>query len=85
MTQKNKKQKGKRNNRIEHKAVKISKIIKLDYIVEMICWCNNSVTIDSSKPMTENVCSSCGSPIKLLDYEWDEKEVSKFLESSEVK
>ena len=79
MTQKDKKQKGSRNIEVEHKTVKIAEIIKLDYIVKMICWCGNTVTIDSSKPITENVCSTCGSPIKLLDYEWTEEEQNKFM------
>ena len=79
MTQKDKKQKGSRDIEVEHRIVKISKIIKLDYIVEMTCWCGNTVTIDSSKPITENVCSTCGSPIKLLDYEWTKEEQNKFM------
>ena len=84
MTQKGKKQKGKRTFEIEHKTVRITKIIKLDYIVEMTCWCGNAVTIDSSKQITENVCSKCGSPIKLLSDEWTHDEMNKFTKAEEI-
>lgn len=83
MTQKDKKQKGKRDIETEHRAVKIAEIIKLDYIVKMVCWCGNAVTIDSSKEITENVCSQCGSPIKLIDYEWTKEEQEKFIKAKE--
>lgn len=81
MTQKSKKPKGKRDIETEHRTVKIAEIIKLNYIVKMICWCRNEVTIDSSRPITENVCSNCGSPIKLLDYEWTPEEKNKILKA----
>ena len=81
MTQKDKKQKGSRNIEVEHKTVKIAEIIKLDYIVKMICWCGNTVIIDSSKLITENICSNCGSPIKLLDHEWTYEEQNKFMKA----
>ena len=81
MTQKDKKQKGSRGIEVEHKTVKIAEIIKLDYIVKMICWCGNTVTIDSSKSITENMCSKCSSPIKLLDNEWTTEEQSKFMKA----
>lgn len=81
MTQKNKKLKGKRTLEIRHKTVKIAEIIKLDYIVKMTCWCGNAVTIDSSKEITENVCSQCGSPIKLLADEWTSEEMNKFTKA----
>lgn len=84
MTQKNKKPKGKRALEVEHKTVKINKIIKLEYIVEMTCWCENAVTIDSSKPIQENICSKCGSPIKLLADEWTTEEINKFTKAKEV-
>lgn len=84
MTQKNKKLKGKRTLEIEHKTVKIDKIIKLEYIVEMLCWCGNAVTIDSSRSITENVCSKCGSPIKLLAGEWTSEEMNKFTKAKEL-
>ncbi len=81
MTQKDKKPKGKRGIEVEHKTVKIIKLIKLEYIVEMLCWCGNKVTIDSSKPITENMCSNCGSPIKLLSDEWTPEEQAKFIKA----
>ncbi len=81
MTQKDKKPKGKRGIEVEHKTVKIIKLIKLEYIVEMLCWCGNEVTIDSSKPITENMCSNCGSPIKLLADEWTPDEQAKFIKA----
>ncbi len=81
MTQKDKKPKGKRGIEVEHKTVKIIKLIKLEYIVEMLCWCGNEVTIDSSKPITENMCSKCSSPIKLLADEWTPEEQAKFIKA----
>lgn len=81
MTQKDKKQKGSRGIEVEHKTVKIIEIIKLEYIVKMLCWCGNTVTIDSSKTLTENMCSTCGSPIKLLDQEWTAEEQAKFIKA----
>lgn len=74
-----KKQKGKRNIEVEHKTVKIAEIIKLEYIVKMICWCGNELIINSTRPITENVCSSCGSPIKLLEQEWTDQEINMFM------
>lgn len=65
----------------EHRAVKINQILKLDYIVEMTCWCGNVVVIDSSKDISENVCSKCSSPIKLLNSEWTEEEKNKILKA----
>lgn len=84
MTQKNKKPKGKREIEVEHKTVKIAEIIKLDYIIKMICWCGTEVIIDSSKPITENLCSNCGSPIKLLADEWTPEEQNKFIKLKEL-
>ena len=81
MTQKDRKKKGSRNIEVEHKTVKIAEIIKLEYIVKMICWCGNTVIIDSTRPITENICSTCGSPIKLLDYEWTPEEQAKFVKA----
>lgn len=80
-----KKQKGQRDNEPQHKIVKINKIIKLDYIVEMLCWCGNTVIIDSSKSVIENVCPSCGSPHKLLGDEWTNEEKNKFLQLKGLK
>ena len=85
MTQKDKKQKGSRGIEVEHKTVKIAEIIKLEYIIKMLCFCGNEVTIDSTRPITENVCPNCGSPIKLLDYEWTEEEQNKFIKSRGMK
>lgn len=84
MTQKDKKPKGKRTLETEHRTVNINKIIKLDYIVKMTCWCGNAVTIDSSRSITENVCSKCGSPIKLLSDEWTSEEMNKFTKAKEL-
>jgi len=84
MTQKDKKQKGKRDNTIEHRSGKITKIIKLEYVAEVLCWCGNTITIDSSKPITENICSQCNSPYKLINEEWthDEQErIFKYIQS----
>jgi hypothetical protein len=82
---KEKKQKGRRDNEPLHKIVSISEIIKLDYVVKMKCWCGNEVLIDSNKPITENICSSCESPHKLLNDEWTESEKIKFLASRSLK
>lgn len=85
MTQKNKKPKGSRNIEVERKTVKIIEIIKLEYIVKMLCWCGNELIINSTRPITENICSTCGSPIKLLDQEWTEEEKNKYIESRGLK
>ncbi len=88
MTQKDKKQKGKRETTIEHRSGKISKIIKLEYIAEITCWCGSILTIDSSKAITDNICQGCGSPYKLLNEEWthDEQErIFKFIQSRGIK
>ena len=81
MTQKNKKQKGKRDNTIEHRSGQITKIIKLEYVAEVTCWCGNTLVIDSSKPITDNVCSNCGSPYKLINEEWTPDEQNKFMKA----
>lgn len=79
MTQKNKKQKGSRDTIIEHKTGKISKIIKLEYIAEINCWCGETLTIDSSKSIMENCCPGCGSPYKLINQEWTPEEQENFM------
>lgn len=83
MTQKNKKEKGKRD--CEHRTGKITNIIKLEYIAEVVCWCGNVITIDSSKSLEENICQTCGSPYKLLNEEWTESEMKKFMELKGIK
>lgn len=79
MTQKNKKQKGKRV-KTENKSGKIIELIELKYIAKVLCWCGNTIIIDSSKPITENTCSECGSPYKLLNEEWTEEEQKRYIE-----
>lgn len=87
MTQKNKKEKGKRELNFEprHKTGIITKIIKLEYIAEVRCWCGNNITIDSSKPITENECQECDSPYKLIDKEWTPEECEKYIKLKGLK
>lgn len=83
LSKKDKKQKGERVDRhikaMEHRVGTITKIIKLDYIAEITCWCGKIVTIDSSKPVTENRCPGCNSPYKLLPSEWTQDEMNKII------
>lgn len=83
MTQKGKKEKEKKEIKFEsrHRTGTISKIIKLDYIVEVHCWCGNNLTIDSSKSIIENECTVCGSPYKLIDQEWTPEECEKYIKA----
>lgn len=85
MTKKDKKPKGQRDPKVGHRTGTIIKLIKLDYIAEILCWCGQVITIDSSKSVEENVCPSCGSPYKLMDQEWTDSEMKKFIELKELK
>lgn len=80
-----KKQKGQRENEpiktneVGHRIGTISKIIKLNYIAEIQCWCGNKLIIDSSKSIEKNVCSRCNSPYKLIKEEWTHEEMNRYL------
>lgn len=78
MLKKTKKQKGQRDNQIYHKNGKITKLIKLDYIAEVKCWCGNNLIINSSKSIAENVCPGCGSPYTLINEEWTQERMDAF-------
>lgn len=64
-----------------HRIGTITKIIKLDYIAEVRCWCGNNLTIYSSKSIIENECTVCGSPYKLIDQEWTPEECEKYIKA----
>ena len=64
------------------KQTKIVKIHKLEYIADILCWCGEKITIDSSKPTEENMCS-CGSFHKLLDMEWTNEEMERLVKLTE--
>lgn len=63
----------------------ITKILKLEYIAEVHCWCGNDITIDSSKTTIENECPACGSPYKLLPQEWTPEEEDKYMKLKGLK
>lgn len=87
MTQKGKKEKGKREVELSprHRTGVITKIVKLEYIAEVRCWCGKNITIDSTKSLTENECPECGSPYKLIDPEWTPEECDKYMKLKGLK
>lgn len=86
MTQKNKKQKGRRETKnISHRTGTILEIIEIKYVAKVLCWCGETLTIDSSKSLIENQCPQCGSPYKLIDQEWTPEEQNKYMELKGLK
>ncbi len=82
MTQKNKKTKG---SRVGHRTGKILELQEISYKARILCWCGNELIIDSSRSMTDNECSNCGSPYKLMNEEWTPEEQRKYMELKGIK
>lgn len=78
MTQKNKKKKRSKEEP-QRRTGQIIELIEIKYVARVLCWCGEILTIDSSKPITDNTCSQCGSPYKLIDAEWTEEEMKKYM------
>lgn len=85
MSQKEKKQKGVREVKVGHRSGIITKIIKLEYIAEVHCWCGEILTIDSSKSIEKNECPRCNSPYKLIPQEWTPEEQDKYIKLKGLK